>query len=445
MTTLLLVLLPLFLAASLTFATASLRLILMYLFGLLHHLLVVLLYFGWIPLTSEPYLGLKISQLGMTFLLGYTGLQLVSILALPKKEATVPMLLGITLLSIGTVLTIVAADPLLFVSAFIATLFVPYVCSYLQNRDWRGTSVFLFLAIITSVLVLIGAHDAFQNGDYRLNIWLLVAGMLRLGLVPFHLWVRRIVIKFPLQWSILFFLSYPSVALFIPLHHPITTNSINPLFMHLAWASALYGSALACIQSDIKRSLYYLLVSLFGSIALGFSVSSSSSAFSGVLLFWMSSGLSFAGFGLVIQLLESRFGQITFSSHHGLIEQVPKLGTLFLLFGLASIGFPGMCVFIGEEVMLNGIFEHSGWASIPILLALSLNGVTILKWFFSIFYGASTIYAGEMELLRRERLAFLVLLAIIIGTGLYPEPLFELGNIASETIQPIAVSHVSLE
>lgn len=378
----------------------------------------------------QPVLGdlFLITPLATAFLLAYTGLQFVALLSLPRNDGTNQMIVGTLLLAICTEAVIAAHHPVVFMSAFIVSLFIPFACSLLQKSDSRGSAVFLLLGIVCSALALVGAYQGLHNDTYDLNIWLLLAAAIRLGIVPCHLWVRRMVMSLPIQWSILFFLSYPSIALLMQLKTDAVSENVHYLFLTCAWITAIYGAWLGTAQDELRTTFYYLLLSFLGAIGVGVAVSLTSAAHAGVMMFWLSGGLAVAGFGLTVEILEARFGTLTLSGSRGLVAQVPLLGALFLLFGLASVGFPGMCAFVGSEVMLNGIYARTGWVVFPILCALSLNGITVLRWYFSIFYGPPTMQVENIELLGRERLAFLLLLAIIVGAGVYPKPLFYLAD-----------------
>jgi NADH-quinone oxidoreductase subunit M len=166
--------------------------------------------------------------------------------------------------------------------------------------------------------------------------------------------------------------------------------------------------------------------SFFGFIAVGAASQLPAGTFSGVVLFWVTGGLTLAGWGLTVQALEARIGTVTAGQHRGLIAEAPMLGTFFLLFGLASVGFPGMCAFVGEEILLSHVVSHAPWVAVPVLLAISLNGITVVRWFFSLFYGEPTTAASESDLLPREKTAFMLLLITVVGLGVYPEPLLSL-------------------
>lgn len=395
-----------------------------YIYGAAYLALAVLLLISGIRESPSITGGVfNLTPRGAALFLAYATIQFVSLLSLPRHEMTRGMLFGTALLALSTLLTTMAVEPHVFLVLFVISLFIPFLFCLMHAADTVAAGLFFIIGIVCAALVVLGASDRLIEGKYPMNYYLLGAMALRLGIVPLHIWVRRMVLRFPIQWSLLFFLSYPTIAL--PMHIQFEAlETAQQLFLYLAWITALYGSCLALVQDHLRTAFYYLLLSLFGSIGVGFALASDSTAQAGVLLFWIAAGLAFAGFGLCIEMLEARFGRLTTSHLRRSLNSAPLLGALFLLFGLASVGFPGMCAFVGQEVMLHGIYAKRAWAAFPILLAFSLNGITVLRWFLILFYGRPGPVAEEAELLPRERLAFLLLLLIIIATGVYPRPFF---------------------
>lgn len=389
-----------------------------------------------LPLLA-PHFGLAPLSLG--FLLAHTGIQLVAFLSLPRVQRTQHQLLGALFLSTSCIATITAQSDEAFLFSFLVSLFAPLFLALFEPGVESSRRIFLGLALLCGGLILTEIALNSTGMALTLSLPLLFAASIRLGFVPFHLWVRRMILGFPLQWSVLYFLSYPSIALFLRARLGDYDAPIQEAFLQLASITVIYGAWLAIVQKELRTTFYYLVLSFLGAIGVGLAMASSKQALSGVLLFWFSGSLAVAGFGMTIEILESRFGRLHINHSRGLIRCSGSLASVFLLLGLASVGFPGLCAFIGEEVMLSGIYAKSAWAAIPILAAFSLNGITVVRWFFAVFFGPNPEPAEGVDLLRRERFAFMLLLAIIIGTGLFPRPLFELGKSAAAQLSSVSV------
>ena len=107
--------------------------------------------------------------------------------------------------------------------------------------------------------------------------------------------------------------------------------------------------------------------------------------------------------------------------YHGLYEHMPTLAALFLLTGLASIGFPGTVGFIGTELLLEGVVGVYPSIGMAVVVAGALNGIAILYAYFRIFTGRRHFASFSLRARLPERLAVLVLAALIVGGGLFPQ------------------------
>jgi NADH-quinone oxidoreductase subunit M len=113
---------------------------------------------------------------------------------------------------------------------------------------------------------------------------------------------------------------------------------------------------------------------------------------------------------------------VSLDEFHGLYEHTPTLAALFLLTGLASIGFPGTVGFIGTELLIEGAVTVYPLVGMAVVVATALNGIAILHAYFRVFTGA--IHMASIPLRARpcERIAVLILAVLILGGGLFPQP-----------------------
>jgi NADH-quinone oxidoreductase subunit M len=132
-------------------------------------------------------------------------------------------------------------------------------------------------------------------------------------------------------------------------------------------------------------------------------------------------GLSLAGFALTLRCIESRIGRVLLNEYHGLYEHTPTLAALFLLTGLASIGFPGTVGFIGTELLIEGAVGVFSLIGTTVVIATALNGIAILNAYFRIFTGTHHKASISLRARPSEQIAVLILIALIIGGGLFPQ------------------------
>jgi NADH-quinone oxidoreductase subunit M len=141
----------------------------------------------------------------------------------------------------------------------------------------------------------------------------------------------------------------------------------------------------------------------------------------GALCVWLSVGLALGGFGLTLRCVEARVGRISMDEFHGLYEHMPTLAALFLLTGLASIGFPGTVGFIGTELLVEGAVSVYPSIGMAVVVAAALNGIAVLHAYFRVFTGRHHAATFSLRARPSEKIAVLVLTALIVGGGLYPQ------------------------
>jgi NADH-quinone oxidoreductase subunit M len=132
--------------------------------------------------------------------------------------------------------------------------------------------------------------------------------------------------------------------------------------------------------------------------------------------------LSLTGFGLTLRCVEFRAGRILLTDFRGLYHHVPMLAGLFLLTGLASIGFPGTAAFVGLEVLVDGAVQSAPLKGSLIVIVAALNGLAVIRAYFRIFGGKPHITSIDLRVRPAERVSVLLLAALILGGGLYPQP-----------------------
>jgi NADH-quinone oxidoreductase subunit M len=125
---------------------------------------------------------------------------------------------------------------------------------------------------------------------------------------------------------------------------------------------------------------------------------------------------------LTLRSLESRTGRLSLLDFHGLHDHTPRLAALFLLTGLASVGFPGTFGFVGTELLVEGAVQVYPYVGSAVVLAAALNGIAVLQAYFRLFAG--TRHPASISLHSRwsERFAVLTLAGLILGVGLFPQP-----------------------
>lgn len=260
------------------------------------------------------------------------------------------------------------------------------------------------------------------------GLWcIVIAALIRKGIVPFHAWVPEVFDHGRLGPAILFSApqlgAYMTVVLIVPRASPEALR----LIAILALGTAVYGAALALVQTSARRACGYLFMSQSALVMAGLD-GRSESALAGGLLVWLSAGLAFAGLARCVLVLEARRGRLDLRTFHGGYERMPLLAITFLGMGLACTGFPGTLGFVGQELLVDGAVDEFPVMGFAIVVASALTGLAVLRMYFSLFCGRASPPAApglRFGLTRRETWTFVALVIALVGFGLAPRPLVD--------------------
>jgi NADH-quinone oxidoreductase subunit M len=212
----------------------------------------------------------------------------------------------------------------------------------------------------------------------------------------------------------------------------------------LALGTAVYGAALALVQTSARRACGYLFMSQSALVMAGLDCTSVR-ALAGGLLVWLSAGLAFAGLARCVLVLEARRGRLDLTTYHGGYERMPALAISFLCMGLACTGFPGTLGFVGQELLVDGAVEAFPVMGFAVVIASALTGLAVLRMYFSLFCGRSDPLAHSglrLRLTRREAWTFVALVVVLVGFGVVPRPLVDSRLAAGEEI--LRLRHISM-
>ena len=196
--------------------------------------------------------------------------------------------------------------------------------------------------------------------------------------------------------------------------------------MGLGVLSVLYGAKLAFAQDDLKRLIAYTSISHMGFISLGIFAWNHLSL-QGTVMQMVGHGLSSAGLFAIAGLLQQRLHTRDLNQMGGLWGQLPKLSALTMLFAAAALGLPGLANFIGEFMILLGVFQVQPWAASLSALGMILAPVYALLILQKGFFGAPA--QGQLEVLdlNSRELVMLGILALgLILLGFWPNLIFNI-------------------
>jgi NADH-quinone oxidoreductase subunit M len=176
-------------------------------------------------------------------------------------------------------------------------------------------------------------------------------------------------------------------------------------------------------QRDFKRLIAYSSFAHVNFILAGIFVWSEV-AHTGALLQTFNHGITITGLFLTAGWLQERLGSSAISSVRGLAVYMPKLCWLTLFFVLSSVALPGTNNFIGELLILFGIFGIHPWLTAVLTLTVILTILYMLRWMQKVYFEAPSPHQpGWIDIGAPEMLLALPLLILILWIGIYPAPI----------------------
>jgi NADH-quinone oxidoreductase subunit M len=298
---------------------------------------------------------------------------------------------------------------------------------YLELREGRKPRRVFAIHMILFVVLLVLGQLLLDLGD-RSSVYstagivlLTVAVLLRSGVVPVHCWMTDLFEHATLGTALLFVTPMVGVYGVTRLVLPVAPHWVLQAISLASLTTAVYAAGMAIVQREARRFFCYLFLSHSSLVLVGIETATPI-GLTGALCLWLSVALSLTGFGLTLRCVEFRTGRISLSEFHGLYSHVPMLAALFLLTGLASIGFPGTVGFVGLELLVDGVVQALPFVGATVVVVAALNGLAVMHAYFRIFTGKPHVASIDLGVRPAERISVLVLTVLILGGGLYPQP-----------------------
>jgi NADH-quinone oxidoreductase subunit M len=268
------------------------------------------------------------------------------------------------------------------------------------------------------------------NFSFSEQCWLWLAFFLsfasKIPMFPFHIWLPEAHVEAPTVGSVLLagvllklgvygFLRF-SLTLF-----PLASLYFSPLVYFLSIIGVIYASLNAIRQTDFKRVIAYSSIAHMNLITLGI-FSFNTLGIEGAILQSISHGFVSGALFLLIGVLYDRYHSRLLYYYSGLVHTMPLYAIFFLFFTLANIALPGTSSFVGEFLLLCGIYKTSILTAILGSLGVVLCGAYSLWLYNRLIFGnlkfSYTLQFKDINL--KEFLVLLPLFFLVLFMGFYP-------------------------
>lgn len=271
----------------------------------------------------------------------------------------------------------------------------------------------------------------------------LAAGFaVKVPLFPFHTWLPQAYAEAPAAGTVLLAAlvskmgAYGFLRLVLPML-PTAAREMAPLLAALAIVGILYAGLAAWAQADVKRLIAYSSISHLGFCLLGM-FSFKSAGLTGSLLGMVNHGLAIGALFLIAGMLEARGASDRLVRMSGLARRMPWLAFFLVFFTLSSIGLPGLNGFVGEFLMLVGVFSSRGtadglqpgplgpWYAGLAALGILLSAIYMLRLCERVLCGPQREPGERPADLSRRDIGVLASLAIpCLLIGIWPRPMLD--------------------
>ena len=198
----------------------------------------------------------------------------------------------------------------------------------------------------------------------------------------------------------------------------------------------VYGALVAAAQKDMKKLVAYSSVSHLALVVLGI-VAGTGAALSGAVVQMVGHGLTTGLLFLLVGVLYARRHTREMADYGGIAARVPVTTALFLIATLGSIGLPGLNGFVGEFLILGGVFQVKvGWAAVA-ATGMIFGAIYLLTLVQKVFWGAESVAANRSltDINGWELAGALPLVVLIVLLGVFPRPLLRLVDGSVKTLQ----------
>jgi NADH-quinone oxidoreductase subunit M len=410
-----------------------------------------------------------ISSLGINFHVGMDGISLLLVLlttflvpviiltsfkkAYSNPTAFYSLILAMQFALIGV---FVSLDGFLFYVFWELALIPIYFICLLWGGDDRARITFKFFVytLAGSLLMLAGLIYLYQHtSSHTFDIaelyaagrsmdvthqgyvfWLMfMAFAIKMPVFPFHTWQPDTYTTAPTQGTMLLsgimlkMGTYGVIRWLLPIA-PLGVEHWAYFAITLAVIGIVYTSCIAIAQKDFKRLIAYSSIAHVGLIAAGI-LAGNVQGVQGAMIQMVSHGINVVGLFFIVDMLQTRFNTRNIDLMGGIRNMSPQFAVLFLIVLLGSVALPLTNGFIGEFLLINGVYQFNAWLAAFAGLTVILGAVYMLRSYQSIMLGETSLVTSVFPPLESyEKAVLFIICAAIIVFGIYPKPLLDIAE-----------------
>lgn len=424
------------------------------------------------------------SFMGMQFSLGYDGISLIMLLmtnllfpfivlsGFGRQQKQSPLLYFLILFTQSALIGVFLAQNAFLFYIFWELSLIPiyFILLLWGDENRRAITLKFFIYTLTGSLFLLfgiiylfqltpGLHStdfsAFGHLAIPVNtqIWLFwilfVAFAIKMPLFPFHTWQPSTYTMAPPQGVMILAGVMTKMGIYGALRFifPIVPEGAkywqNTVII-LSLIGMIYASVIAFRQTNLKKLFAFSSMAHISLMVAAMFVINTY-ALQGLLLQTLSHGVTIVALFYLANLIFEKTGTFELPRMGGIKQEAPNMAILLLLVVLGSIALPLFAGFIGEFLMIAGLFQQSVWFAV-------FGGMTMILGAIYMLYAYQRIMLGDKnqgfenktgDLRPLDYLILTPLIGLILILGTYPQPVLNLiegsVNSLSTYLIPVAI------
>ncbi|TDE10039.1 complex I subunit 4 family protein [Dyadobacter psychrotolerans] len=357
-----------------------------------------------------------------------------------------------------------ATDAFLFYLFFEAALIPVYFLAAVWGGENRAKvtfkffiytmfgSLFMLVALVFLYYKTPGTHTSELTAFYDLQLsaqsqgfifWaFFIAFAIKMPLFPFHTWQPDTYTESPTQATML--LSgimlkmgvYGLIRLLLPIV-PLGVETWGLLAVILSVIGIIYGSIIAIQQRDMKRLVAYSSFAHVGLMSAGV-FSSSANGLQGAMVQMLAHGINVVGMFYIVDLIYTRTKTRYLDQLGGISQTSPKFSIYFMILLLGSVALPLTNGFVGEFLLLSGVFNYNAWLGAIAGVTIILGSVYMLRLYQKSMFGPKSNWVeGFKDLSVTESAVLIPLVIMVFWIGIYPNTFLKISEPAVNQILQI--------
>jgi NADH-quinone oxidoreductase subunit M len=320
-----------------------------------------------------------------------------------------------------------------FIYTFLGSLFMLIGILYLYAHT--GKNSFDISAFYSVVLT---------GKEQSLVFWLIfIAFAIKMPIFPLHTWQPDTYEQAPTATTMVLSGVMVKMGVFgmIRWLFPVVTGASfmwGDFITPLAIIGMIYASLIALRQDDLKRLVAYSSIAHIGLLCAGM-FTQNTYGIQGVMIQMFSHGINIIGLWIIVDWIERNTGTRKISELGGLAQKAPVLTFFLVVIALANIALPLTNAFVGEFLIFNGILtsftKYYVWFTVMAGVCIILGAVYILNMIRKAAYGNANEFTSKVADIKfNEKLALGIIVVLIIGFGVFPQPMLNLTGDLTDSI-----------